>query len=173
MLPSSNGRLLGVGELHAVPDSPHASPPLKRALGIPKPRRFKQTTGDAPTQPPAAPLALQAPPAPPAPPAPAPPPRPPPKGASGLPSFRRKPVRPEDARGDRANVPKKRPRAPSPEGPGTMTPLKKGDEVLVVKGEYARGRVAWIDPDDGDIIVRFADHDVGVYRRVDLDLVEA
>ena len=154
-----SGRLLGVGELHAVPESPPASPPLKRALGIPKPRCFKQTTGDAPTQPPAAPLALQAPPP------PAPPPRSSPTGASGLPSFRRKPLRPEDGRGDRVGITKKRPCA--------LPPLKKGDEVLVVKGKYARGVVAWIDPDDGDVIVRFGDRGADVYRRADLELAKA
>ena len=159
-----SGRLLGVGELHAVPESPPASPPLKHGLGIPQPRFFKQMPADAPAA---------APPAPPAPPAPAPPPRSAPKGASGLPSFRRKPLRPEDARGDRAYIKKKRPRAPSPQGPGALPPLKKGDEVLVVKGKYARGRVAWIDPSDGDVIVRFDDNDVNVYPRVALDLVEA
>ena len=169
MLFSNGGRLLGVGELH-VPESPPASPTLKHGLGIPKPRCFKQTPDDAPASAPAAPAA---PPAPAAHAAPAPPPRPPPTGASGLPSFRRKPVRGEDSLGDRANIPRKRPRARSPEGPGALTPLKKGDEVLVVKGAYARGRVAWIDPDDGDIIVRFADNDVNVYPRMDLDLVEA
>lgn len=153
----SNGRLLGVGELH-VPESPPASPTLKHGLGIPKPRCFKQAPGDAPASAPAAA---------------APPPRPPPTGASGLPQFRRKPIRLEDSLGDRANIPRKRPRARSPEGPGALTPLKKGDEVLVVKGAYARGRVAWIDPDDGDIIVRFADNDVNVYPRMDLELVEA
>ena len=74
-------------------------------------------------------------------------------------------MRPEDARGDRAYITKKRPCA--------LPPLKKGDEVLVVKGKYARGRVAWIDPDDGDIIVRFGDRGADLYRRADLDLVEA
>ena len=100
-----------------------------------------------------------------APPPPAPPPRSAPTGASGLPSFLRKPLRPEDGRGDRAYITKKRPCA--------LPPLKKGDEVLVVKGAYARGCVAWVDPDDGDIIVRFGDHGVDVYRRADLELVKA
>ena len=165
----SNGRLLGVGELLAEPASPTASPPLQRASGVPKPHHYKKAKPAKPARParPAVPARVSWAPMP-----------PPPRirtgtGATGLPRFlRRKPLRDDEALGERHLAPK-RPRSASPEGagPGTLAPLKKGDAVLVVEGAFARARamVAAVDKHDDEVIVRLEDGELVVVARVALE----
>ena len=163
----SNGRLLGVGELLAEPASPTASPPLQRAGGVPKPHHYKKAKTPARPARPAVPARVSWAPMP-----------PPPRirtgtGATGLPRFlRRKPLRDDEALGERHLAPK-RPRPASPEGagPGTLAPLKKGDAVLVVEGAFARARamVAAVDKHDDEVIVRLEDGELVVVARVALE----
>jgi len=162
----SNGRLLGVGELHAAPASPTASPPLQRAGGVPKTRHYKKAKTPARPAGPARPARVSWAPMP-----------PPPRintgtGATGLPRFLRKPLRDDEAAGDRHLAPKRpRPRPPSPEGagPGTLAPLKKGDAVLVVKGAFARATVAAVDEHDDEVVVRLEDGELVVVARLALE----
>ena len=168
----SNGRLLGVGELLAEPASPTASPPLQRAGGVPKPHHYKKAKPAKPAKParparPAVPARVSWAPMP-----------PPPRirtgtGATGLPRFLRcKPLRDDEALGERHLAPK-RPRPASPEGagPGTLAPLKKGDAVLVVEGAFARARatVAAVDKHDDEVIVRLEDGELVVVARTALE----